>query len=112
MRVAVVGSRNANESHYPLLADGIPQNASEIISGGASGADTLAARYAEENGLRLNVFLPDYTQHGNKAPLMRNAEIVDAADYIVALWDTVSRGTGHVIRLCIEKNKPFKIIKF
>jgi len=97
--------------NYGLLCENVPANASEIISGGAEGADKLAERYAKESNLRLTVHLPDYGADGPKAPLRRNADIVDEADYIVALWDGRSRGTSHVLRLCIEKNKPFKIIR-
>jgi hypothetical protein len=96
---------------YSLLSENVPANASEVISGGAEGADKLAERYAREKNLRLTIHLPDYSSEGAKAPLSRNETIVDEADYVVALWDGKSRGTSHVIRLCIERNKPFKIVK-
>ena len=111
MKVAIIGSRGADASHYALLEKGVPLNASEIVSGGAEGVDKLAELYAERNGLCLSVFLPDYAAYGSRAPLIRNAQIINQADYVVALWDGASRGTANVINLCIEKSKPFKIIK-
>lgn len=111
MKVAIIGSRSVTMQSYQLLEENVPINASEIISGGAEGADKLAERFAKEKSLRLTVHLPDYAADGSKAPLRRNIAIVDEADYVVAIWDGRSRGTGHVIRLCIDRNKPFKIVK-
>jgi hypothetical protein len=111
MKVAIIGSRSAGDTLYALLEQSVPLNVSEIISGGANGVDRMAERFARLNNLRLTVHLPDYETFGKTAPLIRNAAIVNEADYIVALWDCVSRGTANVINLCIEKSKPFKIIK-
>ena len=81
----------------------------EIISGGASGADKLAELYAEESKLHLTVFRPDYESFGKRAPIIRNCEIIDHAQYVIALWDGRSRGTAFTVTECIKKGIPVRV---
>ncbi len=110
MKVAVVGSRTLDSQVYALLGLHIPAGCSEIISGGARGVDQLAERYAHENSLKLTVIQPDYDTFDRAAPLIRNAQIIEASDYVVIFWDGVSRGSMNVIMTCMKTNKPYKII--
>lgn len=113
MRVAVIGSRTATQQNYSALIRHIPSNASEIVSGGAQGIDTLARQYAKENGFILTEFLPDYDaepENPKAAPLMRNKKIVDYSDYILAFWDGISKGTRYTIQYAHKTNKPVKLI--
>ena len=106
MRVAIVGSRGirvSNIGEYLFECD-------EIISGGARGVDACAAEYAKENGIRLSVILPKYERYGKAAPIIRNREIVDNCDYVIAFWDGFSRGTLSVIRYSEKTRKPYKLI--
>ena len=106
MKVAVVGSRGLTVADIgKYIAD-----ANEIVSGGAKGIDALAARYAEKAHLKLTIFLPCYRRYGRAAPIIRNQQIVDYADRIVAFWDGVSRGTLSVIRYAEKVGKPCKVI--
>ena len=110
MRVAIIGSRGVTEDAYAALCEKVPVGASEIISGGASGADALAARYAAETGLPLTELRPDYAAYGRRAPLERTDRILARADYVLALWDGVSRGTAYAINACIRTYKPVRVI--
>ena len=108
MKIAVVGSRKitmVNIGRY--ISD-----SEEIVSGGAVGVDSCAAEYAKEKGIKLTVFLPQYERYGRAAPIMRNKEIVDYADKIIAFWDGKSKGTQHNIPLAKERNTPIRIIRF
>lgn len=107
MKVAIVGSRtiDVDVSQY------IPQDTTIIISGGARGVDQAAARYADDNGIRKKIFLPDYEKYGKWAPLKRNQQIVDEADCVVALWDGASHGTKNTINYAKKQGKKV-IIKF
>ena len=82
----------------------------EIVSGGAKGVDACAAEYAERNGLKLTVFLPKYERYGRAAPILRNREIVDYADKIIAFWDGHSKGTLSVIQYAEKIGKECRII--
>ena len=110
MRVAVVGSRSLDDRSYQTLTENIPSGVSEIISGGASGADSLAEQYARERGLPVTVIRPDYKTYDRHAPLIRNSQIVSESDFTLILWDGVSRGSLNVIMTCIRTNKPFKVL--
>ena len=106
MKVAVIGSRG-------LLIDDLgnylPEETTEIISGGARGVDTCAREYALRHGLKLTEYLPEYSRYGRGAPLKRNITIIKNADLVLAFWDGKSRGTRYVIDSCKKRNIPVKI---
>lgn len=107
MKVAVVGSRDITNLD---LAAFLPDGITVIVSGGARGIDTLAERYAKRRGIKTLIFRPDYETHGKSAPLIRNREIVDAADCVYAFWDGKSRGTMHAVNYAKKTGKPVEII--
>ena len=106
MKIAVVGSRNITISDIGKYLS----ECDEIVSGGAVGVDTCAAKYAERNGIKLTVFLPQYNKYGRAAPIMRNKEIVDYADRVIAFWDGRSRGTLSVIKYAQKTHKKCEVI--
>ena len=57
MRVAIIGSREIYGYGLDELISHIPQNASELVSGGAAGVDALAEQAAGRLGLPIRVFL-------------------------------------------------------
>ena len=65
MKVAVIGSRNLGVIG---LENFLPENVTEIVSGGARGVDTCAREYAQAHGIKLTEFLPDYERYGRGAP--------------------------------------------
>ena len=88
----------------------LPPETTEIVSGGARGIDTCAKNYAIKNNIKLTEFLPDYkTYPGSIAPLIRNNQIIEYADIVLAFWDGKSHGTAYVIKKCREMNKNIKI---
>ena len=88
MKVAVIGSRTL---HLENLRDYLPDDTTEIVSGGAKGIDADAKKYALQNHISLTEFLPDYQRYGRGAPLKRNIQIIDYADFVLAVWDGKSR---------------------
>lgn len=106
MKIAVIGSRCLTMAD---LSSYIPACVSEIVSGGAKGIDSSAASYAAQHNLKLTVFLPDYPHFGKAAPLLRNRQIVEYSDMVVAFWDGRSRGTKHVIDYCKMCGKPIAV---
>ena len=88
----------------------------EIVSGGASGTDTLAERYAHEHGYSLQVFPADWSRYGKRAGYVRNREmhsyISTFADRgVIAFWDGKSRGTAQSFALAKEFDNPLRIIR-
>lgn len=107
MRLAIIGSRNCPPvdiaSYLPFVPD-------TIVSGGAKGADTYAKEYALKNDIPIIEFLPDYRKYGRKAPLLRNLQIVDNCDFLLAFWDGTSRGTKFTIDYAEKRGVPLKIV--
>ena len=107
MKIAIIGSRNVNVSDIDKY---LPPECSEIVSGGAKGVDTCAADFALKNNIKLTVFLPEYQKYGRAAPIVRNRQIVDCSDLVIAFWDGSSKGTLSVIKYCQKSGTPCKII--
>ena len=107
MKVAIVGSRNLTSI---ALDRYVPEQADEIVSGGAVGVDRCAAEYAKSKGLKLTEFLPQYERYGRAAPIVRNKEIVDYADTVIVFWNGSSKGTLSVIKYAQKAEKPVEVI--
>ncbi len=108
MKVAVIGSRGLTVRDLERY---LPNDTTEIVSGGAKGIDTCAREYAISHGIKLMEFLPDYNKYGRVAPLKRNIQIIEYADIVLAFWDGVSHGTKFVIDNCRRRNIPIKVFK-
>lgn len=107
MKVAVIGSR----SIVMDISKYLPENISEIITGGAEGVDTSAERYADKKGISKHIIRPDYDKHGKSAPLIRNQRIVNLADMVIAFWDGKSGGTAFTVKYARQIGKPLKVIR-
>jgi hypothetical protein len=112
LKTAVIGSRSFGD--YELLRQTLDRFLiSELISGGARGADKMAEHYADMMGLPKRVFLPDYqTYGGKKAPLIRNGQIVAEAQQVIAFWDGKSTGTMHAVNQAKKLGKIVHLIRF
>lgn len=108
MRLAIIGSRNLKIDNF---SDYIPENVTEIVSGGARGVDTCAREYAQKNHISLKEFLPDYRRFGRGAPLRRNLQIIEYADEVLAFLDGTSHGTQFVIERCKRMNIPVNVVE-
>ena len=109
MKVAVVGSRNFQD--YDLLKQILAEyEITEIVSGGAKGADSLGEKYANEHNLPIEIFKPDWKRLGRGAGPARNKTIVENADFVIAFWDGVSKGTQSSINIAKKLNKALRIV--
>lgn len=106
MKIAIFGSRQITDVE---LSGFLPEDVTEIVSGGAVGVDTVAADYAMANGIKLVEFLPDYALFGKRAPIIRDKQIAEYADMGFAFWDGSSKGTVHTVNFFKELRKPVRI---
>lgn len=104
--VAVIGSRSITGAD---LESYIPTDATSLVSGGAEGVDALAEAYAHAHGLPIRVIRPNYELYGKHAPLLRNKQIVECADLVIAVWDGVSKGTAFTVDYAHERNVPVRL---
>ena len=114
MKVIIAGSREFND--YDKLCkfcDHILQNQKEIeiVSGTAKGADKLGEKYATEKGYSIKRFPADWNI-GKSAGYLRNKEMAEYADALIAFWDGKSKGTKNMIDLAKKNNLKIKICNY
>lgn len=111
MKLAIIGSRTFFD--YPKLCAEVDKlQPTEVISGGAGGADALGARYANEHNLPLVVLKPQWDKYGKSAGFKRNVKIIDLCDIVIAFWDGQSKGTAHSIDIAQRAKRTLHIIRF
>ena len=125
LRVIIAGSRDFND--YELLKKSAIEiitkktmlpDLTRIISGGARGADTLGERFANEMGLEISRFIPDWDGLGKRAGYVRNAEMAkfavedDNDGMLIAFWDGQSRGTKHMIDLAKRYGLEVHVVNY
>lgn len=114
MKVGIVGSRNW--TNYEMFKTYLTYYQSMfafdmIISGGATGVDAMAYRYAIEKGITF-VCHPPKPEDGFPAKFTRrNLRIVEQSEIVVAFPMGPSKGTRHSISLCQRLNKPVCVIE-
>jgi len=109
MITIIAGSRSCIEYNHILQAAAqAPWEITKIISGGARGADKLGEKYAQRMAIPMTVMYADWDKYGKRAGYLRNVEMGDAADALIALWDGQSKGTKHMIH--IAKSKMLKVL--
>lgn len=82
-----------------------------ILSGGARGVDRLGEIYAKQKLLKLQIFPANWNKYGNRAGYIRNAEMAEVADVLIAFWDGESKGTKHMIDIAKKKGLEVIVIK-
>jgi GNAT superfamily N-acetyltransferase len=108
--VAIIGSRGISDySFFCGIMRNIKPAPVRIVSGGARGVDTLAARYAGENKIHLLEIKPDYASHKRFAPILRNKSIVKFSSRVIALWDGTSPGTANTIEFARKMDKAVRV---
>ena len=114
-KVIVAGSRSIND--YEFVKNKLDQILKNkwtedicILCGMAKGVDTLGEQYAIERRLYVKFFPADWDKHGNKAGYIRNTEMAEEADALVAFWDGESKGTKHMIDIANAKGLKVRII--
>jgi hypothetical protein len=111
MKVAVIGSRGFTD--YELVKNTLSKmDISLVVSGSAMGADRLGEQYAEENSIPTKIFLPDWERLGKGAGIIRNTDIINECEIVVAFWDNKSRGTLDSINKAKKLGKKLIIINY
>jgi len=109
-KLAIIGSRTFND--YNLLKEKVDKILSEyrlniklIISGGAKGADSLAEQYAKEKGIEILIIKPNWDLYKKAAGFIRNADIINNSDIVIAFWNGISNGTKDSIAKAQKSEK-------
>ena len=97
-KTIIAGCRDFND--YSFLCECIAKSGIEIntiISGCANGVDKLGEKYAIEHNIKLEYYPADWNTHGKAAGPIRNRQMAENADALIAIWDGKSRGTKNMI---------------
>ncbi|MBR3681521.1 MAG: hypothetical protein IKL79_05915 [Clostridia bacterium] len=108
MKLLIAGSRSITDFD---LSPYIPRDTDTVISGGASGVDSLAEKYADLHKLSKYILRPRYEFYKRSAPLKRNDEMVEMADAALIIWDGSSRGSEYMLKQAKKLGKPITLIK-
>ena len=113
IKIAVVGNREgwSQKVVHRTLEKFAVRHPDMIISGGAKGVDTYAQSYARKEGLSILIIYPDWKKHGIGAGMIRNKEIAEQCDIIIAFDKKIKSGTANTIKHGREMGKPIYIIR-
>ncbi len=99
MKTIIAGGRGIIS--YELVRHAI--NASgftitEVVSGCASGVDSLGEKWASRHDVPIRKFPADWNTHGKEAGPIRNQQMADYAEALIAIPGPESRGTWDMVR--------------
>jgi hypothetical protein len=106
MKTIIAGSREGfiiDDVRIAVLNRDFYGVITEVVSGGARGVDRLGEQWAKESNIPIKQFIPDWDGLGKKAGHVRNREMGDYADALIALWDGESKGTKGMIEYAQKK---------
>ena len=117
-KLIVAGGRDFNDEgkaveEIVLLAEGSLKNYNvSIVSGMARGADALGTRFAKNHNVKLYEFPANWEAYGKRAGFLRNAQMAEFADGLLAFWDGKSKGTAHMIKTMEAQGKPVRVVNY
>lgn len=102
MKTIIAGSRDISDVSrvkatikHAVKFNGL--EVTEVVCGCAAGVDEIGKQWAEGNGIPVKQFPADWQKHGKAAGPIRNREMAEYADALIAIWDGKSRGTANMI---------------
>lgn len=103
MKVIIAGSREGFDLCDVYEAWGQSGfKITEVVSGTARGVDRLGEILAHKEGFPIKEFPADWDNLGKRAGYVRNAQMAEYGDALIALWDGESKGTKHMIDLAYK----------
>ena len=117
-KLIVAGGRDFNDAD--LLSETLMGLATEagdeicisIVSGMARGADMLGFQFARKHNVKVYQFPADWNQYGKRAGFIRNKQMGDFSDGLLAFWDGESRGTKQMIEYMQSLGKPIYVVRY
>lgn len=112
MKVIIAGSRHYNGDPYAMKAvveqaiheSGFYDDITEVVCGMARGVDECGRQWAIQNNIPVKPFPADWMAHGKAAGPIRNRQMAEYSDALVALWDGTSKGTRSMIDEARKRN--------
>ena len=117
-RIIIAGGRDFDDYSFlqskclPIIERQMVNHDVIIMSGHAKGADMLGERFAEEHGLKLEVYPADWKAHYRSAGFRRNEQMGNIANGLIAFWDGESHGTKHMIEYAKSKGLDVNVVRY
>ena len=108
MIVIIAGSRTIED--YELVKTHVINSRfkiDEVVNGTARGADFCGVLFAQEFGLYITNFTPDWNKYGRSAGIIRNGHMADYADAAVIINQSFSRGAANMLTQMASRNKRY-----
>ncbi len=112
MKLIIAGSRTFTD--YQRLCQVLAperHHITQVITGGARGADQLGYRWAWKHAVKHQLFRADWERLGKSAGVRRNYQMAQAGDVLVAFHCNNSPGTAHMIACMRALGKPVVVIQ-
>jgi len=111
MKLIIAGSHTFTDYQHlcQVLAPDRPR-ITQVLTGGAPGADALGKRWAWSKQVPWKGFKADWERFGKVAGVRRNHQMAQAGDVLVAFWDHKSPGTAHMIQCMRALGKPVVVV--
>ena len=115
MKVIVAGGRDFK--NYYLLCKVLnnfhkENKITEVVCGGARGADSLGEQWAKEHNILVKYFPADWDVYGAAAGYIRNQAMAEYGDYLIVFWDGKAGGNKNIIYCIKQIKKHGKVINY
>ncbi|AGO48572.1 GTP-binding domain [Cellulophaga phage phi18:3] len=114
MKVIIAGGRDFQDYDTLKLKCNFTLSKSidvEVVSGTCKGVDLLGERYAKEKDYPVKQFPADWSK-GKSAGPIRNKQMAEYADGLIAFWDGKSKGTKNMIDLALSKGLKVQVYNY
>ncbi len=104
MKVIIAGSRTITDRELveaAIKASGF--EITEVVCGMARGVDTVGFNWARDNNITVKEFHADWVKHGRAAGPIRNKQMAEYAEALIAIMAPNSRGTKNMIETAIKR---------
>ena len=107
-RVIIAGGRYFNDYgmlyHYcdKILSEKKKTHEIIIVSGHAPGADLIGEQYARDRKYGCSIYPAMWSKYGKAAGPMRNRQMAEQSQALIAFWNGTSKGTKNMIETARE----------
>jgi hypothetical protein len=84
----------------------------QFVSGCAKGADKIPICLGNSYCVPVKKFPADWDSYGNAAGPIRNKQMAEYADALIAFWDGKSKGTKNMIEQAEKLGLKVKVVRY